>query len=77
MQSSDVGAQLLLELEKTPKMLGRLRHEWAPSCFIVSFKLETDTNILVHKVRSSDVALSPVTPHLRTGVIGPVLCCPS
>lgn len=50
MQSSEVGSQLHLTLEKTPKMLGCLRHEWAPSCFIVSFKLETDDTILVHKV---------------------------
>jgi hypothetical protein len=50
MQSSEVGSQLHLTLEKTPKMLGCLRREWAPSCFIVSFKLETDDQILVHKV---------------------------
>jgi hypothetical protein len=52
MQSSEVGSQLHLTLEKTPKMLGCLRHEWASSCFIVSFKLETNDQILVHKVNT-------------------------
>eukprot|EP00884_Botryococcus_braunii_P005180 jgi/Botrbrau1/14663/Bobra.0108s0024.1 len=53
MQSSEVGSQLHLTLEKTPKMLGCLRHEWAPSCFIVSFKLETDDHILIHKAETA------------------------
>jgi hypothetical protein len=32
-------------------MLHSLRHEWAPRCMVVSFKLETDESILVKKVR--------------------------
>ncbi|KAF6249061.1 DNA/pantothenate metabolism flavo protein [Scenedesmus sp. NREL 46B-D3] len=32
-----------------PKMLQSLRHEWAPRCMVVSFKLETDESILVQK----------------------------
>jgi hypothetical protein len=31
-------------------MLHSLRHEWAPRCMVVSFKLETDESILVKKV---------------------------
>jgi hypothetical protein len=36
---------------QVPKMLYSLRHEWAPNCMVVSFKLETDESILVKKVR--------------------------
>lgn len=32
-------------------MLGALRHEWSPAAMIVSFKLETDIQILLQKVR--------------------------
>lgn len=45
-QSSD---GLILELEQVPKMLGELTHEWAPKSFVVSFKLETDEEILLDK----------------------------
>lgn len=31
-------------------MLGELVNKWAPRAFTVSFKLETDQRILVHKV---------------------------
>lgn len=37
--------------KQVPKMLPVLRHVWAPSCMIVSFKLETDESILLGKVR--------------------------
>lgn len=32
-----------------PKLLGVLRNTWAPHAFVVSFKLETDANILLEK----------------------------
>lgn len=35
---------------QVPKMLGTLRSTWAPEAFIVSFKLETDEQILKSKV---------------------------
>lgn len=35
---------------QVPKMLGTLRSTWAPDAFIVSFKLETDEQILISKV---------------------------
>ena len=31
-------------------MLGALRQVWAPEAFVVSFKLETNDKILIHKV---------------------------
>ena len=37
---------------QVPKMLGSLRHVWAPEAFLVSFKLETDEGLLIRKVRS-------------------------
>ena len=36
---------------QVPKVLGVLRREWAPAALAVSFKLETDEQLLVHKVR--------------------------
>ena len=38
---------------QTPKMLSDLRRQWAPKAFAVSFKLETDTGLLLRKVRGS------------------------
>lgn len=51
-QSRDRG-QLRLHLDQTPKMLKPFIKEWAPDCFVVSFKLETDENILESKARSA------------------------
>lgn len=39
---------------QVPKMLGTLRSTWAPDAFIVSFKLETDEQILISKVTTCD-----------------------
>ena len=44
-------AMLVALMLQVPKMLGTLRSSWAPEAFVVSFKLETDTAILVQKVR--------------------------
>lgn len=46
-QSSD--GDLTLSLRATPKCLSALKAEWCPSALIVSFKLETDTSILMKK----------------------------
>ena len=46
-------SSLHLELTPTPKCLGLLKKEWAPSAFIVSFKLETDETILVEKAKEA------------------------
>lgn len=51
-QSTDT---LKLELFQVPKLLGRIKHEWAPLSFLVSFKLETDHNLVIPKARKSIV----------------------
>uniref|UniRef100_A0A0A9EIE9 DNA/pantothenate metabolism flavoprotein C-terminal domain-containing protein n=1 Tax=Arundo donax TaxID=35708 RepID=A0A0A9EIE9_ARUDO len=43
------GGPLNMQLSQVPKMLFILRNHWAPSAFCVSFKLETDPNILLQK----------------------------
>ncbi len=50
-QSSKTGLEL--KLKPVPKCLGKLRSEWCPEAFIVSFKLETDINILNFKCKKS------------------------
>ncbi len=47
-QSRD--GQLTLDLQQVPKALGVLTSTWAPQAVVVSFKLETDEDILVLKV---------------------------
>ncbi|GFS35258.1 phosphopantothenate--cysteine ligase [Nephila pilipes] len=44
---------LSLTLRVVPKMLTPLVHNWIPDAFIVSFKLETDTSILLKKARGA------------------------
>ncbi|KAI9989231.1 hypothetical protein PInf_019392 [Phytophthora infestans] len=44
---------LELTLQQVPKMLGVLRHNWAPQSFVVSFKLETDWDILRKKAKQA------------------------
>jgi phosphopantothenate---cysteine ligase (ATP) len=44
---------LSLSLQLVPKMLGPLVTIWAPNAFIVSFKLETDNQILEHKAKEA------------------------
>ncbi|KAF9593435.1 hypothetical protein IFM89_022901 [Coptis chinensis] len=43
-----------MRLTQVPKMLSVLRNEWSPMAFCISFKLETDSNILLKK---ADMAL--------------------
>ncbi|KAI9821484.1 MAG: hypothetical protein M1832_003331 [Thelocarpon impressellum] len=73
-QSSDVAPQhegggarskkLVVDLDPVPKFLKRLVEGWAPECMIVSFKLETDPSLLVHKARHS---LERYSHHLVIG----------
>ncbi|OWM90210.1 hypothetical protein CDL15_Pgr006531 [Punica granatum] len=49
-----------MRLAQVPKMLAALRKEWAPSAFCISFKLETDTEILLEK---ADMALKMYGMH--------------
>ncbi|KAH7176469.1 DNA/pantothenate metabolism flavoprotein [Dactylonectria macrodidyma] len=45
--------RLVVDLDPVPKFLKNLVDGWAPEGMIVSFKLETDPAILVHKARYS------------------------
>lgn len=45
--------RLVVDLDPVPKFLKNLVEGWSPQGMIVSFKLETDPNILVHKARYS------------------------
>jgi DNA / pantothenate metabolism flavoprotein len=42
-------AGLKLDLKQVPKMLSKLTSVWAPESFVVSFKLETDEDLVVKK----------------------------
>lgn len=42
-----------LTLKHVPKCLPLLRREWAPHAFLVSFKLETDPEMLMQKARAA------------------------
>ena len=44
---------LHLDLRPVPKMLGKVKGQWCPHAFVVSFKLETDTNLLNSKCKQS------------------------
>lgn len=45
--------RLVVDLDPVPKFLENLVDGWAPEGMIVSYKLETDPRILVHKARTS------------------------
>ncbi|KDP32728.1 hypothetical protein JCGZ_12020 [Jatropha curcas] len=50
-----------MRLVQVPKMLSVLRKEWAPMAFCISFKLETDSEILLQK---ADMALKKYKMHV-------------
>ena len=52
-ENSSNASALVIRLEQTPKMLGHVRHSWCPAAFVVSFKLETDPEILHRKASAS------------------------
>ncbi|KAG0669254.1 Phosphopantothenate--cysteine ligase cab2 [Maudiozyma exigua] len=43
--------KLIVNLDPVPKFLNRLVNSWANNAMIVSFKLETDRSILIHKAQ--------------------------
>ncbi len=47
------GDGLNIELKPVPKLLGNLKQIWCQSAFVISFKLETDNNILETKCKKS------------------------
>lgn len=50
---SQATGKLVVDLEQVPKFLSRLVDDWAPRAMIVSFKLETDDNILISKAKGA------------------------
>ena len=46
-------AGLTLKLANTPKMLAPLVKEWCPRAFLVSFKLETDEDLVIKKAQQA------------------------
>ena len=55
---------LVIDLDPVPKFLHSIVQSWASSCMIISFKLETDPAILVHKAH---YALDRYQHHLVIG----------
>lgn len=51
MQSGDGAPTIHLEL--VPKVLEPLVNSWVPKAYVVSFKLETDENLLIKKSRAA------------------------
>ncbi|KAJ2783994.1 Phosphopantothenate--cysteine ligase cab2 [Coemansia javaensis] len=45
------GGDLTLHMNQVPKFLRPLVKNWAPACFVVSFKLETDQQLLAPKAK--------------------------
>lgn len=43
----------IIQLHLVPKMLAPLVNLWVPEAYVVSFKLETDENLLVPKARAA------------------------
>lgn len=50
-----------MRLSQVPKMLSVLRKDWAPRAFCISFKLETDANILLQK---AEIAMKKYEMHV-------------
>ncbi|KAF8516534.1 DNA/pantothenate metabolism flavoprotein [Hysterangium stoloniferum] len=44
---------LQIEMDQVPKILQPMVSEWTPDAFVVSFKLETDENLLIPKARAA------------------------
>ncbi len=62
--ASTQGKKLMIDLDPVPKFLKSLVDGWAPNGMIVSFKLETDSSILVLKAQQ---ALEKYSHHLVIG----------
>ena len=52
-QETEKASSLILTLTPVPKVLKQLRTQWAPSAFVVSFKLETDPTLLRTKAEQA------------------------
>ena len=62
--NSRQGEKLMIDLDPVPKFLKNLVDGWAPEGMIVSFKLETDSSLLVSKAQQS---LEKYSHHLVIG----------
>lgn len=51
--SATQDGELVIRLAQVPKFLSRLVLNWTSGAMIISFKLETDNNILLKKARSA------------------------
>lgn len=66
---------LQITMKMVPKMLSPLVRDWAPEAFVISFKLETDPQILLDKSRQAlekyrhQVVVANVLESQRTSVI--------
>jgi hypothetical protein len=67
MASASLGTDHCVLWAQVPKMLGTLRSTWAPEAFIVSFKLETDEQILKSKVYELPIGLAAGYEAITTG----------
>ncbi|CAH2006323.1 unnamed protein product [Acanthoscelides obtectus] len=47
------GGPPIINLQLVPKLLAPLVNLWVPQAYVVSFKLETDENLLVSKARDA------------------------
>ncbi|KAM8796278.1 phosphopantothenate--cysteine ligase [Eudromia elegans] len=72
-QSSEGPLQITMEM--VPKMLSPLVKDWAPEAFVISFKLETDPDVLIEKSRRAlekyrhQVVVANILETRRTSVI--------
>nr|XP_033777705.1 phosphopantothenate--cysteine ligase isoform X2 [Geotrypetes seraphini] len=72
-QSSSGPLQITMKM--VPKMLSPLVREWAPQAFVISFKLETDPDIVIDRARQAlatyrhQVVVANILDTLRTHVI--------
>uniref|UniRef100_A0A6J0SSV6 Phosphopantothenate--cysteine ligase isoform X1 n=2 Tax=Pogona vitticeps TaxID=103695 RepID=A0A6J0SSV6_9SAUR len=72
-QSTDGPLQITMKM--VPKMLSPLVKEWAPEAFVISFKLETNPDILIEKSRRAlekyrhQVVIANLLESRRTSVI--------
>ncbi|XP_064534797.1 phosphopantothenate--cysteine ligase isoform X1 [Pseudopipra pipra] len=72
-QSSEGPLQITMKM--VPKMLSPLVRDWAPEAFVISFKLETDPQLLIDKSRQAlekyrhQVVVANVLESRRTSVI--------
>ena len=64
-----------ITMKMVPKMLSPLVKEWAPEAFVISFKLETNPDILIEKSRRAlekyrhQVVIANLLESRRTSVI--------